>query len=68
MAVNPKNKEGGYGLVLCLTLVNWLLLLPELVTVVISPPADVSLLVSSSFIRIILQSRVGEPKMYPPFN
>lgn len=68
MAVNPENQEEGYGLILCLTSINWLLLLPELVTMVISPPADVFLLVSSSFIRIILRSRVGEAKIYPSFN
>lgn len=40
----------------------------KLVTMVISPAADVFLPVTSSFLRIILQSTVGEAKMYPSFN
>ena len=47
---------------------SWVLLLSNLVAMVISPPADVFLPVASHFIRIILQSSVGEAKMYPSFN
>lgn len=47
---------------------SWLLLLPKLVTMVISLPADVFPPVTSNFIRIILQSTVGEAKVYASFN
>lgn len=47
---------------------SWLLLLPKLVTMVISLPGDVFPPVTSSFIRIILQSAVDEAKMYPSYN